>query len=541
MPSINLDIIINAVDNASKQIDAFSKSVSKTALAGAAMTAAGAGILAVVGKITSSSIEMADALMLASDKTGIAASSLQTWFLAAEKSDVSTETLTKGFTKLQVAMYNTPEVFAKLGISIKDANGNMKSTEAVMLEVSTAIAGLKNEEESAAAATDIFGAKMGPGLLPLLKQGADGISALREEAKKLGMNLSDAQWKSLDDLGDNMGKLKFASTALGAQFASVLAPAIQKIIDSVGKVIEWYVKFQQAHPTLTSVITKLVTALGLIFAVVGPVILALPMIITIMTGIASACAAVVSGLIAFGTAAGAVLATVGAPVLIVIGIILALAAAAYFIIKYWEPIKAFFANLWTAIKEIFVGAWIWMKEAYMKYTLVGLIISHWSGIVDFFKNMWEKVKAPFVTFIEWVRSAGEKLWEGFMSGLQKKFPALYNAIKWVMDKIAQFFPHSDAEVGPFSQLTNSGKSLVSTFAGGIESQQSMLSGSMNKTFNGVALTGSGGSAAGNGGVVQVELKLTKDGVELVQPSQMKNLVVTVINDTNTQERVAKKW
>src|SRR5690606_17556127 len=69
--------------------------------------------------------------------------------------------------------------FDRLGVSVYDANGALRDTEALFLDTVTALAGVENETERAALAVQAFG-ETGTELLPILSAGADGIEAMRD-------------------------------------------------------------------------------------------------------------------------------------------------------------------------------------------------------------------------------------------------------------------------------------------------------------------------------------------------------------------------
>lgn len=79
----------------------------------------------------------------------------------------------------------------------------------------------------------------------------------------------------------------------------------------------------------------------------------------------------------------------------IILIIMAIATAAFLIIKNWDKIKAFFKKLWDAVVGIFKSAWEWIKGI-------------WSGITGFFSNLWNGIKG----------TAG-KIWGGIKNVISK--------------------------------------------------------------------------------------------------------------------------
>jgi len=89
------------------------------------------------------------------------------------------------------------------------------------------------------------------------------------------------------------------------------------------------------------------------------------------------------------------------PILLVV---VAIAVAAYLIIRNWNKIKAFFINLWEGIKMIFSTVWNFIKNLFLNYTPYGLVIKHWSTIQAFFVGIWERVKSVFSNAWKWIKN-----------------------------------------------------------------------------------------------------------------------------------------
>src|SRR5690606_32285941 len=70
-------------------------------------------------------------------------------------------------------------------------------------------------------------------------------------------------------------------------------------------------------------------------------------------------------------------------------IIMAIAAAAYLIYQYWEPISAFFRDLWAKVTGIFSDALDWISGAFDK--LASIDWSWWFGL-DALSAAWSWVK-----------------------------------------------------------------------------------------------------------------------------------------------------
>ena len=103
-------------------------------------------------------------------------------------SDVSLEALQKGIKSLSqnILEANTgvgdgAQVFEALGISVKNADGTLKSTEQVLLEVADIFATLEDGTVKTTLAVKLFG-KAGQDMIPLLNQGKAGIEQLGSKA-----------------------------------------------------------------------------------------------------------------------------------------------------------------------------------------------------------------------------------------------------------------------------------------------------------------------------------------------------------------------
>jgi hypothetical protein len=148
---------------------------------------------------------------------------------------------------------------------------------------------------------------------------------------------------------------------LGTQFGEVLVPIVEKVMGVAAKLMGFL---------LTHKVVLIAVA-----AVIGGVLLAATVAWT-----------------ASLFAAGGALAFVSAPILLVVALIAALAAAAYEIVTHWGAITAFFSKLWGDVKQYFMDAVHFVESLFLNFTPEGLIYSHWSQIVSFFKTILGQVE-----------------------------------------------------------------------------------------------------------------------------------------------------
>jgi len=197
------------------------------------------GLLAGFATMIKSAIDAADQLNKLSQKIGISVEALSTLRFAAQLSDVSLETLQKGIkglsqniTEANTGIGDGAQVFEALGVSVKNADGSMKSTEAVLLQVADVFANLEDGAVKTALAVKLFG-KSGMDMIPFLNQGAAGITQLTAEAERLGLKLTTETARSAEAFNDNLTALKASSSSLGIALARDFLPELTNITNAM--------------------------------------------------------------------------------------------------------------------------------------------------------------------------------------------------------------------------------------------------------------------------------------------------------------------
>ena len=244
----SLDVSLEQVEKQAKQTgDGF------TVLKGTVANLAAKGITALVGGVKkvgkafaqslSETAKMGDEIDKGSQKLGITAENYQKLSYALELSGSSIDTVSKGVKNITSALADTSKgvdtsakKFDALGISLKNADGSLKSSEDVLLEVIQALADTEDEVTRNSAANDIFG-KSYSELLPLLNEGADGIRSLMQEAEDYNMIMSDDSVKASAKYQDSLDKLKGTMDGVKARIVSVFLPALTKITNGFSDLI----------------------------------------------------------------------------------------------------------------------------------------------------------------------------------------------------------------------------------------------------------------------------------------------------------------
>jgi len=140
---------------------------------------------------------------------------------------------------------------------------------------------------------------------------------------------------------------------LSADFGEKLAPAFIKLLDVGSKVLDWFTSLSDGQ-------MKAILIVGGIVAAIGPLLMIIGNLITVIRGLSMA--------FAFLGANPVVLA--------VIAVILLIAGLAFLIIKNWDKIKTFFKGLWEGIQSGVTKAFDKISGAF-------------STALDFIKRNWK--------------------------------------------------------------------------------------------------------------------------------------------------------
>lgn len=246
--------------------------VGGTLAAGAALTG-----------IASSSASTANEIDKMSQRIGFSIESYQEWEYIASKCGTSMETLQGGITdfaeKMDDAASGTgeaAEIFDRLGISVLDSEGNLRSQHTVFEETINALQSMENATERQALATKLM-STTGEELLPLLNGQVGGIDELKKSAHDLGIVMSDEAVAAGVELNDTFDDVKKSAGAVGAKIGAALFPVIQKVLDLV---LQFMPQVQSIFDSLAPVLLGLMDSLmPLLFSLVESVF---PMVVSLI-------------------------------------------------------------------------------------------------------------------------------------------------------------------------------------------------------------------------------------------------------------------
>ena len=119
-----------------------------------------------------------------------------------------------------------------LGVSATDAHGQIRPTEAVLLDLAEKFADMPDGADKAALAVKLFG-KEGLAIIPFLNQGREGITALMEEAQRLGLVMSEDVARASEIFNDNLTRLSAIFEGVQRQIGAAIIPILADFTEQV--------------------------------------------------------------------------------------------------------------------------------------------------------------------------------------------------------------------------------------------------------------------------------------------------------------------
>lgn len=354
------------------------------------LSTAAAGVAAAIGAVTVKSGQWADDINTMSKVYSISTTDLQKYSAAAKLVDVEVETIAKSHVKLEKQMMAasegtgaSAEAFEKLGVSVTNADGSLKNGDQVWQETIQALGKMENETERDALAMQLMG-KSATELNPLIEDGGKAYEQLAETMQKYGLDFIDQetldQANAFNDSLDTMKAVGMvAFQQLGTTLAAYLAPAMEKIVDVVGRFAAW--------------LTNLDPQVLAIIATVAGVLAVLAPLLIIIGQIATGVGALIS---VFSLLAG--------PVGIVIAVIAALVAVGVLLYKNWDTIKA--------------------KAIEFKDNVVATFNNFKTQVITTFNNIKTAIITPIQNAIDKVKSIIDKIKSWFPINIGKIFSNL---------------------------------------------------------------------------------------------------------------------
>ena len=208
------------------------------AIFGAAASAAAFGVFKFVDSVT----KAGDNIGKEAKKIGVGTTELQRLRFAADRSGASAKSMSLAIKnsakQLEDAKNGGAKLFrdalTEIGVELEDLNG--LTAEDRLSLFADRLAGVADEGKKTALAMNLFGARAGPELLPLLKEGGAGIRALGDEAEALGLVMDEKGVVASENFQDRLTDLKGVLTGVKNEIGIALIPVVE---DAINQFKDW--------------------------------------------------------------------------------------------------------------------------------------------------------------------------------------------------------------------------------------------------------------------------------------------------------------
>lgn len=216
-----------------------------------------------IGSTIDAFAQKSDRIDKVSQSLGLTRDTFQELDYAFKQNGASLDNFGMGMKSLQEittkAASGSKTAFDKLGISVKNANGTLKSQDQILTETLSAFNNMQQGVEKSSLATDIFG-RSAQELMPVLNQESGSIDDLRTRAHDLGLVLSNEDVDAGVKFGDTVSDMKDAFSALAqsafAPFLKLLTDIAKKITD----IITWFNNGSTAANVIKAAIISITAA-----------------------------------------------------------------------------------------------------------------------------------------------------------------------------------------------------------------------------------------------------------------------------------------
>ena len=345
-----------------EQVSATATKVSEGAAKAAektrALSTAAAGALTGIAGLALKTAENADELNTLAKQTGFTVEELQKFQYAADRVDVSMETITGASQKMINKLRSSESTFTDLGIATRDATGNLRDSSGIFFDTIAYLSTIENETERDTVAMSIFG-KSASELSGIIDDGGAALKQFGIEAEQAGLIMDQETVSSLNDVNDQIDKLKAQGTAAlakaGASALEALTPVIEQVTAAIEKVLMYIAQLSPEQ-------MKVIVAVLAVVAAISPL---LSLISSLSAGIAA----------------------LSSPIGIAIAAITALIAVGVALYKNWDTIKAKVSGFVAGVKQGFTT---------LKNDVTNLV----NNIIDKVKHMFDfqisfpKIKLP---------------------------------------------------------------------------------------------------------------------------------------------------
>jgi TP901 family phage tail tape measure protein len=378
-------------------IDTVNRAIKVTAAVGITAAASLFGL----AKTASSA---GDGIAKTADKIGFSTDALQELRYAAENAtdlginsiDMALQRFSRRASEAAKGTGEAKGALEELNIQLVDNEGNIRAADDLLMDVADSLQSVTSEQDRLRLAFKLFDSE-GAGFVNLLKEGRDGVIALRKEARDLGGVISEADIRASEAFEDSL--LRMTTTIKGVSLAigAGLMPEIMEVIDQVTAWVK--ANRELINQRMSTILNTLRLTVSATADVLGYMLTGISHVVSALGGLDNVARLV--GIALLYMASVSVIAGLSA----LVGAVIAVA---------------------KAVRSVGLAA-IFTHKAF-KRTILGALLT---GLILFLDDMNEWVKGGKSLLGEWLGP-----WEDAKASILGVFEAIGDGYDWLMRKLS---------------------------------------------------------------------------------------------------------
>ena len=354
-------------------------------------------------------------------------------------------------------------------IEVANAEGGMRNIEDILQDAYQSTKALGNVER-AGAFQEIFGVEAGAAISEVInQQGGGSLTELLEELRSnAGENAQMARVMA-DNLGGDLKSLRSAWEEVGISITDTNDGPLRDLVQNITTITRGVGEWIKANPELAGTIAKVAAGMIALATVGGAVTMTFASILSPLLFAKFAMTTLGIKVGGLGTALGWIAKTAipwvaGAlkGLLVAMGPIgwgvMAIAATALVIYKYWEPIKGFFVGLWQQVKAAFAEGVGGVARLLLNWSPYGLLYNAFTSTIE----------RLGITIPDGFRDFGSMIVDGIINGITAKLGELRDSITGMASNAMGWFRDVLDINSPSRVFTEYGGFITEGLANGIE-------------------------------------------------------------------------
>lgn len=270
------------LNEATKEVKKYGEKLNEASKKSALLSVSAAGLLLGINKLTKSTVETGDEIATLANKYDMSAESIQKWNYIALQSDVSSDSLYKGLSKVREVIgkglvgetNSSTQAIQALGLNISSFGNSEEAFKAIVEQMSN----IKDSTLQAYYANQIFGTELATQLLPIIKTGEGNINKFASEFEQIGY-LSNEQVQSLSEFDNEMNKVNAQFENAKLQLGLALMPILENlnafltdfIVPIVKSLAEWFGNLSTPLQRIVTGGIMLVASLSPVFMIMSKI------------------------------------------------------------------------------------------------------------------------------------------------------------------------------------------------------------------------------------------------------------------------------